>query len=255
MQLKDFLYCYFDHGWMDTHLSSSIIMTSSLNTIKHQPSSYIIIFDLHWLTHLLTTEPLPTYNGRINLTIPGHKWVLVTILLVQQHWWGWSRNAPSSVSPRLVWVQKWCRRILWCLLWHGMMIKFYGAMVDLDEAIWAAGYNNSSCGVEDQSRVGERLRHLKVQILHCHPHTLDDKAFWAERHKNLRSGESEWEAEGWICPGDRFNEFIKMYVKLLKEFGTTKENPCLKRKTVFWRARFWIWVFYDHDEDCLALQT
>ena len=89
-------------------------------------------------------------------------------------------------------------------LWHGRMIDVYGVIMDLDEAFWAARFNSSTFGAEDQLRAGERLRHLRVQILHCHPDALDDKAFWAARHKNLRSGKSEWEAEGCICPGGMF---------------------------------------------------
>ena len=77
---------------------------------------------------------------------------------------------PSSMVPSLVQGQREHRQSLWHLLWCGRMIKLHRVTVDaLDEAFWVAKYNNSISGVEDQLRVGKKLRHLRVQIVHCHP--------------------------------------------------------------------------------------
>ena len=55
--------------------------------------------------------------------------------------------------------------------------------------------------------------------------------------------------------GECFNEFIQMYTRLLKEFGTTMKDPCLKHKTMFLKSELLDFsIFYDKEER-LALQT
>ena len=39
------------------------------------------------------------------------------------------------------------------------------------------------------------------------------------------------------APGDRFKDFVQMYVKLLKKVGTMREDPCLKYKTMILKGK------------------
>ena len=64
---------------------------------------------------------------------------------------------------------------MWRLLWHGRMINSNVVIVDLDEALPGCKDNNSTFGAEEQSKEGERLRHLRVQIIHCYPDVLDEE--------------------------------------------------------------------------------
>ena len=95
-------------------------------------------------------------------------------------------------------------------------LESYGVTMDvLDEAFRAARHNNPTFGVEDQARMGERLR--------------DEYA-----------------------PGEHFKEFVQMYVDSLKEVGTTREDPGLKYKAMFLEDEELDLSIFDVEEERLA---
>ena len=87
---------------------------------------------------------------------------------------------------------------------------------------------------------------------------LDEKAFWATRHNNHNFWledqarvYNEMVRDDYV-PGGHIKEFVQMYIKLLKEVGTTRENPCLKYKTISLKSEELDLSIFDDEEECLA---